>query len=90
MISMSTSLTSRLARLERQRRPEVICSICRGQGRWVTIYNGRNTPESDIVGCPECGRINLVTVTYTSMPLPEPTGNDLSTVECDAVGGLVT
>ncbi len=87
---MSTSLTSRLTRLERQRRPEAICSICRGQGRWVTIYNDRNNAERDIVGCPECGRINLITVSYTDVPLPESSGNTLITVDRDAVEGVVT
>ena len=87
---MSTSLTSRLARLERHDRPEEICSICRGQGRWVTFYHDRSTTEDDIVGCPECGRINLITVTYTAEPLPESTGNDLPAVVRDAVGGVVS
>ncbi len=87
MISMTTSLTSRLDRLERQRMPEKICSICRGQGRWVTIYNDKNNAESDIVGCPECGRVNLITVTYTDVPLPASTGNDLPAVVSNAVGG---
>ena len=87
---MTTSLTSRLARLERQSRPEKICSICHGQGRWVTIYNDKNNAESDIVGCPECGRINLITVTYTDLPLLASTGNDLPAVVRDAVGGAVS
>ena len=83
---MSTSLTSRLTRLERQSRPERICSICRGQGRWVTIYNDTNNAESDIVGCPECGRVNLVTVNYVTVPYSESCDEDLEPARAPKAG----
>ncbi len=65
---MTSYLVTRLNRLERSRGLNIICTTCQDAGLWVSC--NENDSDSEIHGCPECGRSNIITISYVSPPLP--------------------
>ncbi|MBC7771664.1 MAG: hypothetical protein H7210_04140 [Pyrinomonadaceae bacterium] len=64
-------LTSRLNRLEQQRRLTATCRIGNGKGRWVAEYEddcyAPPKPTDHAYGCRGCGKQNVISVAHVEM-----------------------
>ena len=68
---MTSQLSHRLARVERDLKANYPCPVCHGKGKWVTstIQEGDPAPEAP-PGCEGCGEAHHIIVKYVTKTKP--------------------
>lgn len=60
----------RVAAIERRAAIAGVCAVCHGEGRVVVVHVPAEAAAPAPLGCPECGRLCLITVEHVEHPIP--------------------